>query len=164
MTQGDLRYFEPGQKIPVALVAGPNGEVAERGDAVELVDQQDGRTRVRLSQGRGTGIGHLHRAPKEHEQRDEDVTYAAGELIGRESTTVYVDGPIDWFDPSDGYVASVDDLVVFDAGGTVDLYQPAAPVDGGEDDNPEMIAGRVFATGTRASAETAGKVAIIRKV
>lgn len=151
--QGDLRYFNPGQAVPVELVANSEGEIADRGDVVELVGESGGRTQVALCETRGEGVGHLHRRPKDY---DEDDDYEEGDAAGVESATIYVDGPVDWFNPVDDYEAEVDDLVVFDDGG-IDAFDD-------EGDAAEQVAGRVFATGTRETGMTAEKAAIIRRV
>lgn len=151
MTQGDLRLYEPGEAIPVTLRADGTGTVAERGDPVQVVGEDAGRTFGELPGSDGVAIGALKREPEEY---DPDADYGNNEEIG--SATVLTKGPVDWYDEVDGEGLAVDDLVVLTADG-VRAYDNA----GG--DTPEMILGRVFATGTRASAMTANKVAVLRR-
>lgn len=151
MTQGDLRYFDPGEEIPVRLKADGDGDVAERGDPVELVDETEGVTRVQLVNTDGEGIGSLAREPQEY---DPDNAYGNDEEVG--SATVLAEGPVDWYDQSDtGAALTPGDLAVL----TTDGVRVA---DLGGADTVDMILGRVFATGTRVAAETANKVAVLR--
>ena len=148
MVQGDLRLYDPGQSLDVDIIADPGGTVADRGDPVEIAGEANGRTQVQLVQNAGDGIGTLKRAPDV-----DDADYAAGEVAGTGSALAQ--GPVDWYEDASGGAVEPGDLVVLTATG-VRAYDSA----GG--DTPEMILGRVFATGTRASAETANKVAILR--
>lgn len=153
MTQGDLRLNEPGQRADILLVADSGGTVADRGDVLELAGETGDSTTARLVETAGNGVGTLVDRPSDF---DPDATYAAGEEIGQ--TTALTTGPVDWFAPSDGYTATVGNLVVFDAGGTIRAYDSA----GG--DTADMIAGRVFATGARETAQTTDKVAVLRRI
>jgi hypothetical protein len=148
MVQGDLRLYDPGQSLDVDVIADPDGNVAGRSDPVEIAGEANGRTQVQLPTGAGNAIGTLERAPD-----IDDADYAAGDVAGTGSALAQ--GPVDWCeDVSGGAVAPGDLVVLTDTG--VRAYDSA----GG--DTPEMILGRVFATGTRASAETANKVAVLR--
>jgi hypothetical protein len=151
MTQGDLRLYEPGEAIPVTLRADGAGAVAERGDPVQLVGEDAGRTLGELPAEAGAAIGALAREPEEY---DPDTAYGNNEEIG--TATVLAEGPVDWYEEVDGEGLAVGDLVVLTADG-VRAYDSA----GG--DTSEMILGRVFATGTRASAMTANKIAVLRR-
>jgi hypothetical protein len=148
MVQGDLRLYDPGQQVDVDVIADPNGEVADRGDPVEIAGEDGGRTQVQVAQTDGDAIGALQSAPDV-----DDADYAAGDVAG--TGTVLADGPVDWYDDASGGAVGPGDLVVLTGTG-VRAYDSA----GG--DSPEMIHGRVFATGTRATAETANKVAVLR--
>ena len=148
MVQGDLRLFDPGQSLDVDVVADPGGTVAARGDPIEIAGEDNGRTQVQLPQAAGNAIGTLERAPDV-----DDADYAAGDVAGTGSALAQ--GPVDWYGDASGGAVAPGDLVVLTATG-VRAYDSA----GG--DTPEMILGRVFATGTRASAETANKVAVLR--
>jgi len=75
--QGDLRYFDPGEAVPVLLLAHAADAVADRGQAVELVDEADGQTRVQLVQTAGDGVGALTDRPTEY---DADAGYADGDV------------------------------------------------------------------------------------
>lgn len=148
MVQGDLRLYDPGQSLDVDVIADPDGTVADRTDPVEIAGEANGRTQVQLAQAAGNAIGTLERAPAV-----DDADYAAGEVAGK--GTALAQGPVDWYADASGGAVSPGDLVVLTGSG-VRAYDSA----GG--DTPEMIHGRVFATGTRASAETANKVAVLR--
>ena len=149
MVQGDLRLYDPGEQVDVDVVADSGGSVAGRGDPVELAGEDGGRTHVQLVENDGEGIGALQH--DNHLEDEEDV--AVGEVAGKSS--VLAKGPIDWYDESDGEVLSVDDVVVLTSDG-VRAYNE------GGGDTVDMQFGRIFATGTRASAETANKVAVLR--
>ena len=148
MVQGDLRLFDPGQSLDIDVIADPGGTVADRGDPVEIAGEANGRTQVQLVQNDGDGIGTLVRAPDV-----DDADYAASEVAGTGSALAQ--GPVDWYEDASGGAVAPGDLVVLTATG-VRAYDSAAG------DTAEMILGRVFATGTRASAETANKVAVLR--
>jgi hypothetical protein len=148
VVQGDLRLYDPGEQVDVDVVADSAGNVAGRGDPVELVGEDGGRTQVQLVENDGEGIGAL-----QHDNHLEDeADVAAGEAAGK--ATVLAKGPIDWYDESEGENLAVDDVVVLTSDG-IRAYVDA-------DDTVDMQFGRVFATGTRASAETANKVAVLR--
>jgi len=148
MVAGDLRLYEPGQKLDVDVIADPGGTVADRTDPVEIAGEDSGRTQVQLAQAAGNAIGALESAPDV-----DDADYAAGDVAGK--GTALAQGPVDWYEDASGGALSPGDLAVLTATG-VRAYDSA----GG--DTPEMILGRVFATGTRASAETANKIAVLR--
>jgi len=149
--QGDLRLYDPGEAIPVLLRADGSGAVADRGDPIELVGEGGGSTFGELAANDGEAIGALKERPREY---DPDATYGNNEEIGQ--AMVLVDGPVDWYDEGTNWSGSgPGTLVVVESDG-VREYDAA----GG--DTADMIHGRVFATGTRASAETANKVAILR--
>ena len=148
MAQGDLRLYDPGKNLDVDVIADPAGEVADRGDPVEIAGEAGGRTQVQLVQNDGDAIGALKRAPAV-----DDADYAAGDIAGKGSALAQ--GPVDWYEDASGGAVAPGDLVVLTSTG-VRAYDSA----GG--DTPEMILGRVFATGTRATAATADKVAVLR--
>lgn len=151
MPQGDVRYFDPGQSVPVELQADGSGNVAERSDIVEIVGEANGVTQVALVSTAGNGIGHLSNNPDEY---DATASYGNNEVIG--TTTVHVDGPVDWFTTDSGYSPTPGDLVVTDAGGDIRAYDSA----GG--DTADMIVGRVFATGPRKDSGADGDAAVLR--
>ena len=152
MVQGDLRYFEPGQQVPVRIVADADGEVPERGDPVQLAGEDGGHTEVEALADDGEGIGALQRGGGDDYDDEETEDLEEGDVLG--SGTVLTNGPIDWYDESDGEDLAVDDLVVLTSDGVREYDD--------ESDESHHIYGRVFATGTRASAETAEKVAVLR--
>lgn len=151
MMQGDLRLFGPGDEIPIMLRADGSGNVADRGDPIELVGEDGGVTQGELLANDGTGVGTLTNRPEEY---DPDANYGANEAIGQ--TTIAADGPVDWFDEGTNYSGGGPGTLVVEESDGVREYDSA----GG--DTPDMILGRIFATGTRASAETANKVAVLR--
>lgn len=151
MTQGDLRLYDPGEAIPVLLRADGNGDVADRGDPVELVGEGGGSTYGELLANDGEGVGALKRRPEEY---DPDAAYGANEEIGQ--ALVLADGPVDWYDEGTNWSGSGPGTKVVLESDGVREYDSA----GG--DTPDMIHGVVFATGTRASAATANKVAVLR--
>lgn len=148
--QGDLRLYDPGEAIPVELRADGTGTVADRGDPVELVDESGKSTQAELAANDGAAIGALVNRPDEY---DPDAAYGDNEVIG--TATALADGPVDWYDDASGGAVGVSDKVVLTGDG-VRAYDSA----GG--DTADMILGRVFATGTRATAATSSKVAVLR--
>lgn len=147
---GDLMEFEPGSDVSARLVADANGDVATRGDAVELVGSgADGEPLVALSSGGQATIGHLNADSPDY---DEDATYAADDVVGM--CGVLCRHNIDKF-VGDGTMA-VGDLAMYAAGGGVTAYDPAAT---GAD--PLDVIGPVFKTALSGEYDS-DKVAVIR--
>lgn len=146
---GDTRLYEPGRHVSVEVVANANGNVAERGQVVEIAAQTAGSVQVALSTTAGNGIGQLARTPLEY---DENETYAADESVG--DSKVFLTGPVDWFE-GDTAALAPGDLVVDAGDGGVRAFDSA----GG--DTVDMIIGRVWSTRSHA-AGTADKVAVYR--
>lgn len=154
MVQGDLRYFEPGRQVPVRVVADAAGEVPERGDPVQLAGESGGHTEVQALAADGEGIGALQRGGGDDYDDADLEGLEEGDELG--SGTVLVTGPVDWYEESDDEDLSVGDLVVLTGDGVREFDDDPG------DDTPLDLFGRVFATGTRASANTAEKVAVLR--
>lgn len=147
---GDVTYYDPGKDPDATLVANANGNVAERGDAVQIVGENSQGTEVALVETAGEGVGILKNEPDEY---DPDDTFAAGDEVGE--CAVRTRAGIDWY-PDGGNAHAAGDLVVADVGGSVRTYDSA----GG--DTPEMIEGRVWTTLQRGQ-HTTGKVAVLRR-
>ncbi|SEH60549.1 hypothetical protein SAMN05192561_11213 [Halopenitus malekzadehii] len=148
MVSGEVRLYDPGEKVDVEVVADSTGALPGRGDPVQLTGEDGGKTQVKLVETDGDGVGALL-----HDNHlDDEADVAAGEVAG--PSTFLATGPIDWYDESDGENLSVNDVVVLTSDG-VRAYVDA-------DDTVDMQYGRVFATGTRATAATAQKVAVLR--
>lgn len=148
---GDLQLFTPGATVDVRLVADGAGDVAERGQAVELVGEgRDGTPEVALSSGGPATIGHIAGEPVDY---DPDEAVAAGDTIGEAS--VYVRHYIDWFE-SDGTLA-VGDYAAWAAGGGVTAVDTA----GGQTAGDADVVGPVFRTIGRGEYR-ADKVAVVR--
>ena len=150
---GDTRLYEPGRHVSVEVVANANGNVAERGQVVEIVGQTPDSVQVALSTTAGAGVGHLARTPLEY---DETATYAAGDVVGE--SKVYLTGPVDKFETTELATLATGDQVVTAAGGGVREYDP---VDTGADDQPQDIFGRVWTTRSHSEGGV-GKVAVYR--
>ena len=137
---GDLTLYQPGDTVTAELVADASGNVATRGQGVEIVGEgSNGNPQVRLVSTDGAGIGRL---PKAADGHDEDATYAAGEVVDV-ATEVELNGPIDWWEPAGDYAAPAPgDRVVMAAGGGVTSYDPA----GTPADTPVMVLGAVWTT------------------
>jgi len=149
MVSGEVRLYDPGEMVDVEVVADSTGALPGRGDPVQLTGEDGGKTQVKLVETDGDGVGALL-----HDNHlDDEADVAAGEVAG--PSTFLAKGPIDWYDESDGENLSVNDVVVLTSDG-VRAYDEA----GG--DTVDMQYGRVFATGTRATAATAEKVAVLR--
>lgn len=152
MSRGDLRFYEPGREVDVEVVANSDGEVAGRGDIVDVVGEENGRTQVeKRNTADGTTAGHLKRIPTDY---DEDDDYTEGDSAG--TSAVFVDGPIDWFEEADAEDLEPADHVVLNADGYLEEF------DESEDDDRDIF-GYVWATGTRSTAATAEKVAVVRR-
>lgn len=147
---GDLNLYTPGSKPTVEVVADANGDVAGRGDMVEIVGQSsDGDPQVQLCGTAGAGIGHLQRYPEDY---DEAATYAQGDVV--DDSTVLLRHYVDWFN-GDPAALAAGDVVVSAADGGVRAYDAA----GG--DTPDMLVGPVWRTSAHAEG-TATKVAVVR--
>lgn len=150
MPQGDLSLFSPGEKVDAELVANANGNVAERGDTVQIVGElDDGRVEVALVDEAGAGVATV---AQEGDYSIDDADYAAGDTAGQ--ITILLRHPIDWF-PDGGNAFAPGDQVVTDVGGSVRAYDAA----GG--DTADMLIGRVWRTAGQGEYR-AGKVAVVR--
>lgn len=146
---GDLTLFTPGSTADARLVADADGNVAERGDAVELVgESRDGTPEVALSSGGAATLGHLAADSLKY---DDDEDYAADDVVG--DAGVNLRHFVDWFE-TDGDL-SVGDQAVFADGGGVRAYDEA----GG--DTADLLVGPVFRTVARGEYR-ADKVAVVR--
>lgn len=139
MTSGDLTLFEPGESVTVTLVADSGGNVAGLNDLVEITGENSSHTEVSVVETRGAGVAMLKSHPPDY---DDTATYAAGEVVGEAS--VVLRHAVDWLNPTTVGALAAGDLVVSDAGGTVDAYDTdgTAP-----DDDPADLVGPVFRTG-----------------
>lgn len=150
MASGDLNLYVPGSKPTVEVVADADGNVAGRGDLVEIVgESDDGHPQVQLCGTAGAGIGHLKRYPEAY---DESETYAQGDVV--DDSTVLLRHYVDWFKGDPGALAA-GDLVVSATDGGVAAYDSA----GG--DTPDRLIGPVWRTSAHAEG-TASKVAVVR--
>lgn len=147
---GDNVLHTPGSQPSVRVVADANGDVAGRGDVVELVGEgRDGIPEVALASGSGFEIGHLVADSLDY---DPEATYAADDRAGE--AAVYLRHYVDWFD-TDATLAVGTDRAAFAAGGGVRAYDEA----GG--DTALDAVGPVFRTVARGEYR-AGKVAVVR--
>ncbi|WP_330633711.1 hypothetical protein [Halocatena halophila] len=147
---GDVTLFDDGDQVPVVLEADGSGNVPQYGELVGIVGESDRGTHVSYPAAAGEAVGHLVGPPVDV---DLSSSFSANEVIG--SGMIKLRHAIDWF-PTGGYSASVNDLVVADADGTVSLYDTA----GGH--TADMVFGRVWTTVNRAEG-TDGKAAVIRR-
>ncbi len=151
MSRGDLRLYEPGKEVDVEVVANSDGEVAERGDVVDVVGESTGRTQVEKKNSAGPSAGTLKKTPTDF---DEDETYAQGDSAG--TSAVFLGGPVDWYEEADAENLSPGDgYVIINPDGELEAFVDA-------DDDDREIVGYVWATGTRSTAATAEKVAVVR--
>lgn len=148
---GDLEMYKPGTGgLPATVVADPDGNVAERGDMVEIVGENRDLTEVRRVTTSGTAVpGHLARTP---EAFDDDEAYDAGEEVGE--STVLVGNKVDRFKDGGNAIAP-GNQVVAEGGGSVRPYDTA----GG--DTADMIEGLVWSA-SAFDEYTSGTVAVIR--
>lgn len=149
---GDLEEYKPGTGgLPATVVADSNGNVAQRGDLVEIVGENRDLTEVRRVTTSGTAVpGHLSRTP---DAFDPDATYSAGEEVGE--STVLVKNKVDRFKDG-GNAISAGDQVVAESGGSVRTYNT------GTGDTADMIQGLVWSTSTDDDF-TSGTAAVIRE-
>ena len=149
---GDVNLFTPGARPPVVVVADVNGDVAQRGDIVEIVGETPDGVEVALNQTAGGGVGHLLRTPEDY---DDTAAYAQGDSAG--DSTLGLRHYVDWF-KGDAATLTAGDLVVSAAGGGV----RALDQDGtAPDDADNDILGPVWRTGSH-GAGTSSKVAVVR--
>lgn len=113
---GDLLKHLPGERVEVHVVADANGDVAVRGDGVELAGEDAEYTQVQQTQAtEGYGVGMLLNEPEDY---DENVSYSSGEVVGQ--ATLFLTCPVIYVTPADSYTASVGDQVAWaDAGQVV---------------------------------------------
>jgi hypothetical protein len=149
-----IHYLDPGQKVTVQLVADSSGNVASRGDLVEIAGETGAHTQVSVVETEGAGVALLKRMPREY---DSSASYAGGDVVGE--TTVLLRHAVDFVPVSGSYSPSAGDQVVSDVGGGI----RAVDRDGtAPDDTADMILGRVWSTNTRGKEYVAGKAAVIR--
>lgn len=124
----DLVKWPSGSPVPVNLKADGSGNVATRGQGVEVVGVQDGIPQVQLTTARGTGVGILTRTPDAY---DDTKSYANDEVVGDTELELVV--PVYWVEPTTGYSGSesVGDRVIFASGGQVEAH--TGPVSTGVD-------------------------------
>lgn len=146
---GDLNLYTPGSKVSVEVVADADGNVAGRGDMVEIVGETANSVQVQLCGTAGAGIGHLIRHPEAY---DADETYASGDVVS--DSTVALRHYVDWL-KGDPAALAAGDLVVSATGGGVRAYDSA----GG--DTVDMLTGPVWRTGSHGEG-SASKVAVVR--
>lgn len=119
---GDLIQFTPGTEVDVEVIADSSGNVATRGDGVELAGDTSQRPQVELVETAGNGIGILQRDVVEY---DETATYSAGDVVGVTEAIIYkpvilCNAVDDWDSGTTGtQAATVGDLVEFKTGGVV---------------------------------------------
>jgi len=117
----DLVKWPDGTPVPVEVEANASGNVAQRGDMVQVVDESDGVPVVRLTETRGEGVGILTRDPDDY---DSGTNYATGDSAGR--TELELVAPVYWVEPDAAYAApSVGDRVTSAPGGGVDVVDGA---------------------------------------
>jgi hypothetical protein len=143
---GDVNLYTPGSRPGVTVVADDGGNIAERGDLVELVGETADGVEVALSGGED-GIGHLLRHANDY---DEDEDYEEGDSVG--DSTIGLRNYVDWFD-GDADALEPGDLVTTGADGGVEAY---------DDEAGGLAFGRVWKTGRGPGAGTSDKVAVIR--
>lgn len=149
-----IKHLEPGESVTVELVANANGNVATRGDLVQIAGESSTHTQAALVDTAGQAVALLDRQPEEY---DPDAAYAAGDVVGE--AQVKLRHAVDWMVPTGGVTFAPGDFAVSDVGGTV----RALDQDGtAPDDADHDIIGRVWATNSRGTEYTAGKVAVIR--
>lgn len=115
----DLVKWPAGSPVPVNLKADGSGNVATRGQGVEVVGVQNGIPQVQITTGRGNGVGILTRSPDAY---DDTKTYANDEVVGDTELELVV--PVYWVEPTSGYSGgeSVGDRVIFASGGQVEAW------------------------------------------
>lgn len=115
----DLVKWPSGSPVPVSLKADGTGNVATRGQGVEVVGVQDGIPQVQLTTARGQGVGILTRTP---DAFDSSKAYANDEVVG--DTELELVLPVYWVEPTAAYAGTetVGDRVIFASGGQVEAH------------------------------------------
>lgn len=117
----DLVKWPEGEPVPVIVEANANGNVAQRGDGVQVVGEENGVPVVRLTETRGEGVAILTRTPDDY---DSGTNYATGDNAGR--TEMELVAPVYWVEPDGAYAnPSVGDRVTMAPGGGVDVIDGA---------------------------------------
>lgn len=151
MASGDVSLYDPGDRPTVTLVANANGNVATRGDGVQIAGENSEHTEAALVDTAGAGVATLVEEPEEF--TGDDADYAAGDVVGEGA--VLLRNTVDWW-PDGGNAFAPGDQVVTAAGGALRAYDAA----GG--DTADMILGRVWTTLQRGE-YTDGKAAVVRE-
>lgn len=114
---GDLYLYVPGDAVGVDVVADSSGNVATRGEGVELSGENDAVVEVALVGTAGNGLGFLSRNP---DTFDPNATYSAGETVGRSEVELWK--PVALLPVDSAYTPALGDLVQWSSGGDVEAY------------------------------------------
>lgn len=147
---GDLNMTGPGVEVSATLVADSNGDVPDRGAALEVAGENEEETEVTALTAAGNFIATLVDRPREF---DSDATYAAGDEVGK--VTVRITHYIEYLYEDDANPVTAGDKVVVGTGG-------ARPYDNAGGDTADMILGTAWYTNPKPEG-TAEKVAVVRQ-
>lgn len=151
---GDLIEYTPGDGVGVEVTADANGDVALRGQGVELTGENAQLTEVSLNQTAGGGVGFLARDPDGF--TGDQADYSAGDSAGRTELIMYkpvvlLPAVADWDSGTAGDQAgAVGDECEFVAGGDVGPFSAASSPYGvvfrtiGDPAAPEKVAVAVY--------------------
>lgn len=118
---GRYLQHEPGEEVPVEVVADGSGNVAGAGDLVQVAGENAEFTEVELNGASdGKAIGMLQNDGADYTGSDAD--YTAGDRAG--TSTLYLFHPVLYLDPG-GYAATAGDLVQEATSGQVAAYTGA---------------------------------------
>lgn len=128
--------FQPGDEVPVEVLADSNGDVARDGQGVALTGEGESMSQVELVEAESDRcVGIIVDEPSVLE--DPEVTegdIAAGESAGEATLALWY--PVVWMDVDSGYSPTVADYVSVGDGGDVEAYTgPTATGLGGAVDN-----------------------------
>lgn len=118
------RYIqhEPGDEVPVEVIADTNGDMATAGDLVQIEGENNQYTTVEQNDAAdGEAVGMLATDGRDY---DSSTSYSDGDSAGE--ATLYLFHPVLWLDPTSGYSSpSAGDLVQEADAGDVEAYTGA---------------------------------------
>lgn len=118
------RYIahEPGDEVPVEVIADSNGDMATAGDLVQVEGENDSFTTVEQNDAAdGKAVGMLATDGRDY---DSSTSYSDGDSAGE--ATLYLFHPVLWLDPASGYSSpTAGDLVQEADAGDVEAYTGA---------------------------------------
>jgi hypothetical protein len=114
--------YQPGDEVPVDVLADSNGDVAREGQGVSLTGEGESLTQVELVETEADRcVGVITTEPSGLEDPEAlESDFAAGDSVGEATLALW--HPVIWMPVDDGYTPSVADYVRVGDGGDVEAY------------------------------------------